>query len=204
MSMPIRRRIATSTRRRPLPVAPTVLIGRAAERADLARRLRDPACRLITLVGPGGIGKSRLALQIADELAPAFADGAAFVALAPVAAAETVPAAIAEALDIPLAGGDSPFDQLLAMLRERELLLVIDNLEHLLDATPLFAAIPPAGARRAAAGDIARAAAPEERVGDRAGRALAAAHKQPVPTSICQTRRGCSLIAPAKSAATSR
>jgi predicted ATPase/DNA-binding CsgD family transcriptional regulator len=119
-----------------------VLIGRSAERADLARRLRDPTCRLITLVGPGGIGKSRLALQIADELAPSFADGAAFVALAPVAAVETIPAAIAEALDIPLSGGDAPFDQVLAMLRERELLLVLDNLEHLLDATPLFAAIP--------------------------------------------------------------
>src|SRR5262245_12182548 len=70
-----------------LPVASTALIGRAAERADLARRLRDPACRLITLIGPGGIGKSRLALQVAGELAPAFADGAVFVALAPIAAA---------------------------------------------------------------------------------------------------------------------
>src|SRR5204863_463520 len=83
-----------------------------------------------------GIGKSRLALQIAGELASAFADGAVFVALAPVAAAETVPAVIAEALDISLAGGDAPFEQLLATLRERELLLVLDNLEHLLDATP--------------------------------------------------------------------
>jgi predicted ATPase/DNA-binding NarL/FixJ family response regulator/DNA-binding XRE family transcriptional regulator len=131
-----------SDQRRTLPVAPTALIGRAAERADLAHRLRDPAYRLVTLVGPGGIGKSRLALQVAGELAPAFADGAVFVALAPVAAAETVPAAIAEALDISLAGGDAPFEQLLATLRERELLLVLDNLEHLLDATPLFAAIP--------------------------------------------------------------
>jgi predicted ATPase/DNA-binding NarL/FixJ family response regulator/DNA-binding XRE family transcriptional regulator len=131
----------TATRRAALPTAPTPLIGREAERADLARRLRDPACRLVTLVGPGGIGKSRLALQIAGELAPAFADGAAFVALAPVAAAETVPAAIAEALDLSLASGNAPSDQLLATLRERELLLVLDNLEHLLDATPLFAAI---------------------------------------------------------------
>jgi predicted ATPase/DNA-binding CsgD family transcriptional regulator/transcriptional regulator with XRE-family HTH domain len=129
------------TRRAALPAAPTPLIGREAERADLARRLRDPACRLVTLVGPGGIGKSRLALQVAGELAPAFADGAAFVALAPVAAAETVPAAIAEALDLSLASGNAPSDQLLATLRERELLLVLDNLEHLLDATPLFAAI---------------------------------------------------------------
>jgi predicted ATPase/DNA-binding CsgD family transcriptional regulator/transcriptional regulator with XRE-family HTH domain len=130
-----------ATRRAALPAAPTPLIGREAERADLARRLRDPACRLITLVGPGGIGKSRLALQVAGELAPAFADGAAFVALAPVAAAETVPAAIAEALDLSLASGNAPSDQLLATLRERELLLVLDNLEHLLDAIPLFAAI---------------------------------------------------------------
>jgi predicted ATPase/DNA-binding CsgD family transcriptional regulator/tetratricopeptide (TPR) repeat protein/DNA-binding XRE family transcriptional regulator len=132
---------SSAARRTALPVAPTPLIGRESERADLARRLQDPACRLVTLVGPGGIGKSRLALQIAGELAPAFADGAAFVALAPVAAAETVPAAIAEALDLSLASGNAPSDQLLATLRERELLLVLDNLEHLLDATPLFAAI---------------------------------------------------------------
>jgi predicted ATPase/DNA-binding NarL/FixJ family response regulator/DNA-binding XRE family transcriptional regulator len=129
------------TSRRPLPNPPTQMIGRANEQAEVVRRLRDPASRLITLVGPGGIGKSRLALQIAKELETMFPDGVAFVPLAPVASAEMVPLAIAEALNNPLSRA-SPSEQLLEMLREREMLLVIDNFEHLLDATPFFADIP--------------------------------------------------------------
>src|SRR5215207_10019059 len=119
-------------RRYPLPAPSTLMIGREAERSTLLAQLSHPAGRLITLIGPGGIGKTRLALQVAADLAPAFADGAAFVALAPIAEAAHVAAAIAKALGCPLPGTVAPDEHLLAFLRERALLLVLDNLEHLL------------------------------------------------------------------------
>jgi predicted ATPase/DNA-binding XRE family transcriptional regulator len=122
-----------------LPAAPTPLIGRAAEQAEALRRLGDPACRLLTLVGPGGIGKTRLALQVAA--AAHFADGVAWVELAALSTAMQVAQAIAAAVGCALAGPDAPEAQLLAWLRERQQLIVLDNLEHLLDATPLIAAI---------------------------------------------------------------
>ncbi len=127
------------TSRLPVPVTP--LVGRAADVADICRRLLDPACRLLTLVGPGGSGKTRLAIEVAAQLRGRFADGAGFAALAPIMAPEHVAAAIADALDWPLPAGLAPETALLAWLRERELLLVVDNLEHLLDTTPLLGAI---------------------------------------------------------------
>jgi predicted ATPase/DNA-binding NarL/FixJ family response regulator/transcriptional regulator with XRE-family HTH domain len=124
-----------------LPSLTNVLIGRQAEQTDIQRRLADPACRLLTLVGPGGIGKTRLALQVAADIADQFADGVAFVALAQVLAAEHVATAIAGALGLSFAGGQAPDDALVAALADRRLLLVLDNFEHLLDATPLLAAL---------------------------------------------------------------
>jgi predicted ATPase/DNA-binding CsgD family transcriptional regulator/transcriptional regulator with XRE-family HTH domain len=124
-----------------LPNPPNMLIGRHAEQTDIKRRLTDPACRLLTLVGPGGIGKTRLALQVATDIADQFPDGVAFVALAQVMAAEHMSTAIAGALGLAFAGAQAPDDALVAALRDRRLLLVLDNFEHLLDATPLLATI---------------------------------------------------------------
>jgi predicted ATPase/DNA-binding XRE family transcriptional regulator/Tfp pilus assembly protein PilF len=114
-----------------LPTPPTELIGRQAELAVL-HQLLDERRRLITLVGPGGIGKTRLALQLAHECARRFPGGVAFVPLAAVATAAGIPAAIADALGATLSGASDPADQLVALLHERSLLLVLDNFEHLL------------------------------------------------------------------------
>lgn len=121
-----------------LPAAPSPLVGRAAELQLLREQLATPSRRAITLIGPGGVGKTRLALEIATELGPCYADGVAWVALADVGGAEGVGPAIAAAAGCPLRG-DEPLDtRLIAYLRERRMLLVLDNLEHLLAATPLL------------------------------------------------------------------
>src|SRR6185295_15996110 len=96
-----------------------------------------PATRLLTLTGAGGTGKTRLALEVARAVAGEFTDGARFVPLAAVAEPELVPDAIAHELSLQPSGGQSSEDALRAFLGDRELLLVLDNLEHLLDATPL-------------------------------------------------------------------
>lgn len=128
-------------RRQTLPTASNILIGRERELSDLATSMSDPHCRLLTLVGAGGVGKTSLALQLAANLAGHFADGAVWVALEGVDTAEHVAPAIADAIGLQLQGGVPAQRQVLDDLRERELLLVLDNLEHLLDAVDLFGAI---------------------------------------------------------------
>ena len=93
--------------------------------------------RLLTLTGAGGTGKTRLALEIARRLADGFADGACFVPLAAVGDGELVAPAIAQALGVHPSPGQPIDDALKAYVRERELLLVLDNFEHLLEAAPL-------------------------------------------------------------------
>jgi predicted ATPase/DNA-binding SARP family transcriptional activator len=114
------------------PATITPLIGRESELVELGSLLENPACRLVTIVGPGGIGKTRLALVAAAEQAEVFADGAAFVPLQAISSAAFVVPAILSALDIPLQGQREPRDQLLDYLRAKELLLVLDNFEQLL------------------------------------------------------------------------
>jgi predicted ATPase len=97
----------------------------------LARLLARAAVRLLTISGPGGMGKTRLALAAAAQAAQRFAAGAAFVPLQAVAVIERVPTAIAEALALPLAGTADPFNQVAGFLHDRQQLLVLDNLEHL-------------------------------------------------------------------------
>jgi len=111
-----------------LPVQLTTFIGRERELAE-ARRLLE-GTRLLTLVGPGGTGKTRLALQIASESAERFPGGVAFVALAPIRDPDLVPPTIAHALGIQLAGAAPPLEQVIAYLRDRRTLLVLDNFEQ--------------------------------------------------------------------------
>jgi predicted ATPase len=118
--------------RRQVALPPDALIGRAADLQRLRQALLVDGRRLVTLLGPGGIGKTRLALQVAADLAKHFDDGVAIVALAPLTDAADVITAIAEAVGFPLPNAQTHERALLAFLRERSLLLVLDNLEHLL------------------------------------------------------------------------
>ncbi len=132
-------------RSRRLPVPPTRTIGRDRELDTIARRLLDPATRLLTLIGPGGIGKTRLAIEVGLRLDGQLADGAVLVDLAPVADSAQLLPAIGRALDV--REGASTWEELLTHhLQGLELLLVLDNLEHLVAATAplgrLLAAAP--------------------------------------------------------------
>jgi predicted ATPase/class 3 adenylate cyclase len=119
-----------------LPPQPTSLIGRERELAEVVELMRRPEVRMLTLTGPGGAGKTRLALQAAADLLDDFGDGVFFVALAGVAELSLVVPTIAQAVGIRETGGLAPEEALERFLHERELLLVLDNLEHLLDAAP--------------------------------------------------------------------
>lgn len=110
------------------------LIGREAEMSELLALLTAETTRLVTLVGPGGMGKSRLAGQLAHDLADHFAHGALWIPLAAVNQIDAIPALIAEAMGRSLLGAASPSAQVRALLAECSLLLVLDNFEHLLDA----------------------------------------------------------------------
>jgi predicted ATPase/DNA-binding XRE family transcriptional regulator len=116
-----------------LPTPATALVGRATELAELERMLSDPDCRLLTVSGPGGIGKTRLAIEVTARQVAGFADGAAFVALAPVAAPDLIAPAIADALGFSFYGQANPSGQLIDFLHEKSLLLMLDNFEHLVD-----------------------------------------------------------------------
>jgi predicted ATPase/DNA-binding SARP family transcriptional activator/Tfp pilus assembly protein PilF len=130
------------TRRHNLPPQLTPFVGRRQELTDIARLLRDPDCRLISLVGPGGIGKSRLALQAAAQNLGLFSNGVFLVSLAAIDSTDLIVAAIAEALALSLHGRADARTQVIDYLREKALLLLLDNFEHLL--TPLPSSTPDA------------------------------------------------------------
>ena len=121
-----------------LPAAPTTLVGRGRELAGTQALLRRHNVRLVTLTGPGGTGKTRLALKLAAELLDEFSDGVFVVDLAPIRDPALVASAIARALGVN-EGGDWPVTQgVKAWLRDKRVLVLLDNLEHLLDAAPLI------------------------------------------------------------------
>ncbi|MGD9891858.1 MAG: tetratricopeptide repeat protein [Dehalococcoidia bacterium] len=119
---------------RNLPLQPTPLIGRDDEIAALRQRLLDPDIRLLTLTGPPGTGKTRLALAVADAVSDEFPDGVWFVALETMRDSDAVIPAISQTLDLRRAGARSPWETVIAYLRERQILLVLDNFEQLLPA----------------------------------------------------------------------
>ena len=121
-----------------LPMHRSALIGREREIAEVRSLLLRPDIGLVTLVGPGGTGKTRLAIQVAGELLDNFRDGTYFVALAPIRDPNLVAATIGQALSLPMDGGRPPLDIVKSFLHDRELLLVLDNLEQVLDAAPQF------------------------------------------------------------------
>ncbi|MFO7537195.1 MAG: tetratricopeptide repeat protein [Chloroflexota bacterium] len=123
------------------PKALTPFIGRQTETAEIDRLLANPDCRLLTLLGPGGIGKTRLALEVASGAGRHFADGVVFVPLQAVSTLAFLVPAMAEALDIAAPGRGDSQAQLLNHLASKELLLVLDNFEQLLDGAGLLSQI---------------------------------------------------------------
>jgi len=124
-----------------LPAQPTPFIGREREVEVVRARLLDPDTRLLTLTGPGGVGKTRLAVQVAASARAAFADGVVFVALAALSDPDLVLPTIAQAVGVAEEAGRPLSDTLAATLREKRLLLVLDNVEQVLPAADAVQAL---------------------------------------------------------------
>ncbi|HUG14775.1 MAG TPA: LuxR C-terminal-related transcriptional regulator [Thermomicrobiales bacterium] len=127
---------ATASRLPGLPTPLTPLIGREREVAAVASLLRDDRARLVTLTGPGGSGKTRLAIQVTTEVAASFSDGARFVSLAPLRDPELVIPAVAQSFGVREAAGQPLLASLMAALDERLTLLVLDNFEQVVSSAP--------------------------------------------------------------------
>lgn len=121
-----------------LPSQPTAFVGRSRELAHLQRLLDAPDSRLMTIVGPGGSGKTRLAVETAHRNRTSFAHGTHFVSLAVVKSADVLLFAIADVLECSLVGQEAPAVQLAAYLRDKSVLLLLDNVEHVLDGVPVL------------------------------------------------------------------
>jgi len=127
----------SSLARHNLPAQTTPFVGREEELEELARLLADSGARLITLLGPGGMGKTRLSLEAAQRALNTVPDGVWFVALAPLPSPDFIVPTIAEAVRFSFYNADDPKTQLLDFLREKQMLLVMDNFEHLIEGARL-------------------------------------------------------------------
>jgi predicted ATPase len=127
--------VTSRSRASNLPVPATPLLGRERELAQVRTTLLRDDVRLVTLTGPGGTGKTRLALQVAAEMVDRFADGVLFVDLAPLVDPARLASTIAPALGV-ADSGDQLLDDLVRALQQRALLLLLDNLEQILPAAP--------------------------------------------------------------------
>jgi predicted ATPase/DNA-binding SARP family transcriptional activator len=137
---------APAARTSRLPLPPTRTLGRDGDRDAVAELLRRRDVRLVTLTGPGGVGKTQLALEVARELEPELPEGAWLVSLAATAKSEHVPSAIARALGVTPLQGETPGQAVERFLAPKRGLLVLDNFEHLLSAAPLVSDLLAAGA----------------------------------------------------------
>jgi transcriptional regulator with XRE-family HTH domain len=124
-----------------IPLPPTLLVGRSGALEELCSLLKLSAARLLTLTGTGGVGKTHLALTLAHRMGATFPDGMTFVDLAPLREAESVPFAIAQALQVQDRGPHLLLAQLQQHLQGRRHLLILDTFEHVLSAAPLLAAL---------------------------------------------------------------
>ena len=130
-----------------VPVQPTPFIGRETELVQLESYLDDSTCRLLTLIGPGGVGKTRLAYQVAASKAEDFASGVCIVPLSGIASSQDVLSTLARSLAFEFYGRADQKAQVLDYLREKSLLLVMDNCEHILDGIEVLGEILAAAPR---------------------------------------------------------
>lgn len=130
---------ASRSRVAALPVPLTPFVGRGDLVAAVSRRIGDASCRVLTLVGPGGVGKTRIAIEVARNVGDRFEAGARFVELAAVASEGALVAAVAGAVGIDLVADEDPKQRVLRALASREMLIVLDNAEHLDEAPALVA-----------------------------------------------------------------
>jgi hypothetical protein len=121
-----------------LPAQATVVVGRTQEVADVCSLLRRTDVRLVTLTGTAGVGKTRVAIQVATELLGEYAHGVWFVDLVPIVDTRMVLSSIAQILGVKETAGQSILESLTKYLRDRHLVLLLDNFEHVVDAVPLL------------------------------------------------------------------
>lgn len=124
-----------------IPVPPTPLVGRGHELRVITQQLNESSCRLLSLTGPGGIGKTRLAIEAGRQLESHFPDGVYFISLAGVGITEAIIPAIADVLGLAFSGPAEPILQVTTFLQTKEILLIVDNMEHLLEGGSLLGEI---------------------------------------------------------------